>query len=168
MTRHARRAALLYGIAAGAYLTDRLSKLWAEHVLATGPFIGVGPFRLAYTTNSGGAFGIGQRAPLLFAFATLVVVGAIVYSSFRLERALVAVGLGLLLGGALGNLTDRLVRAGGFLDGRVVDFIDVRFWPVFNLADSAVVIGAVLLAVAAFVHPRERPDPGADRPRDAG
>ena len=58
-----------------------------------------------------------------------------------------SVGLGLVLGGALGNLTDRVVRGSG-LNGRVVDFIDFRVWPVFNLADSAIVIGAALILLA--------------------
>jgi signal peptidase II len=73
----------------------------------------------------------------------------IVAVSLRLSRPLVAVALGLVLGGALGNLTDRVVRGPG-LSGKVTDFIDLRVWPVFNLADSAVVIGAILLAIASL------------------
>jgi signal peptidase II len=145
-----RLPALLYGTAAAAYLLDRLSKLWAEQTLAGRAPLEIVPgvLRFTYTTNSGGAFGLGQSAPLLFACATLIVSVIIVAVSFRLSRPLVAVALGLVLGGALGNLTDRVARGPG-LSGKVTDFIDLRVWPVFNLADSAVVIGAILLAIAS-------------------
>ena len=151
MTRSGRLAALLYGTAAAAYLLDRVSKLWVEQALSGRAPLQVIPriLRFTYTTNSGGAFGLGRSAPLLFAGATLLVSILIVGASFRLSRPLVAVALGLVLGGALGNLTDRIARGPG-LSGKVIDFIDVRVWPVFNLADSAVVIGAVLLAIASL------------------
>lgn len=158
MTRHARLAAILYAVAAGAYALDRITKAWAEASLADRPPIEVisGVLHLTYTTNSGGAFGLGQSAPWLFAAATIVVVGIIVVVSTRLTWVLTAVALGLVLGGALGNLTDRAIRGPG-LTGRVIDFVDVRVWPVFNVADSAVLIGAVLLAVSSF----RREEPGA-------
>lgn len=158
MARPARLALLLYGLAAGVYVLDRLSKVWAEGALAGEPSIDLTIFDLRYTTNSGGAFGIGGSAPLLFALATLVVVGVIVSASTHLDRATMAVGLGLVLGGAIGNLTDRLVRGDGLLDGRVVDFIDFRVWPVFNLADSAIVLGAIVLLVGSLRRPRPEPD----------
>lgn len=159
MTRHARLAAILYAVAAGAYALDRITKAWAEASLADRPPIEVisGVLHLTYTTNSGGAFGLGQSAPWLFAAATIVVVGIIVVVSTRLTWVLTAVALGLVLGGALGNLTDRAIRGPG-LTGRVIDFVDVRVWPVFNVADSAVLIGAVLLAVSSFR--REEPEAG--------
>ena len=159
MTRHARLAAILYAVAAGAYALDRITKAWAEASLADRPPIEVisGVLHLTYTTNSGGAFGLGQSAPWLFAAATIVVVGIIVVVSTRLTWVLTAVALGLVLGGALGNLTDRAIRGPG-LTGRVIDFVDVRVWPVFNVADSAVLIGAVLLALSSFR--REEPEAG--------
>jgi signal peptidase II len=83
----------------------------------------------------------------LFATATVVVSVVIVVMSVRIGRASVAAALGLILGGALGNLTDRALN-GPALSGHVVDFIDFHVWPVFNLADSAIVVGAILLAVA--------------------
>jgi signal peptidase II len=100
---------------------------------------------LRFVSNSGGAFSMGQSAPWFFAAATLIVSGLIVATAFRERSTLAAVALGLILGGALGNLTDRIVR-GPRLSGHVVDFIDVHVWPVFNLADSVIVIGAGLLA----------------------
>jgi signal peptidase II len=139
-------------VAAAAYLLDRLTKLWAEGPLRDrGRPLELIPnvLQLSYTTNSGGAFGLGQRQPWLFFIASVVVCAAIAWASFRLASTVSAVGLGLVLGGGLGNLTDRLIRGAG-ISGRVVDFIDFHVWPVFNLADSAIVIGAVVIAAAGI------------------
>ncbi len=159
MTATRRLAAWLYATAAAAYAADRLTKLWAEHALAERRPIEVipGVLRFTYTTNSGGAFGLGGSAPLLFAVATLVVSVVIVAYSFRMRYPLISVSLGLVLGGALGNLTDRInltdrMLRGNVFAGRVVDFVDLRVWPVFNLADSAIVVGAILLLLATARH----------------
>jgi signal peptidase II len=104
---------------------------------------------LRYTTNSGGAFSLGSRAPWLFVAVTAAVVVVIVATAFRHRSMLQAVGLGLVLGGALGNLTDRILRGPAFR-GRVVDFVDLHVWPVFNVADSAIVVGAILIALASL------------------
>jgi signal peptidase II len=152
-----RLAAWVYVTAGLTYLVDRFTKLWAERALAGRPPVTVipGVLQLNYTTNSGGAFGLGQSAPWVFVAATILVAAAIVASSFRLRNAPTAVALGLILGGAFGNLTDRAVRGDGLLSGRVVDFIDFHVWPVFNVADSAIVIGAVLLAMGGIRRERE-------------
>ena len=100
--------------------------------------------------NRGGAFGLFGSASWLFFVATIVVCGVIVYASFSLPGPLAAVGLGLVLGGAAGNLTDRVVN-GGTLTGRVVDFIHLHGWPVFNVADSAIVVGAATVLVASIL-----------------
>ncbi|HEX9716762.1 MAG TPA: signal peptidase II [Actinomycetota bacterium] len=157
MTAARRLAAWLYLTGGLVYLADRLTKMWAERALAGRPPITVipGVLQLNYTTNSGGAFGLGQSAPWLFAGATVVVVAAIVAASPRLRHGATAVALGLILGGGIGNLTDRALRGDGVLSGRVVDFIDFRVWPVFNLADSAIVVGALLLAVTGLRRERE-------------
>jgi len=156
VTATQRLAAWLYATAALSYAADRLTKVWAEHALAGRRPIGIipGVLQLTYTTNSGGAFGLGGSAPLLFAGATIVVSAVIVAYSFRMQRASIAIALGLVLGGALGNLTDRVTRGSGF-DGRVVDFIDFRVWPVFNLADGAIVVGAALLLLMSTRHRRD-------------
>ncbi|MBI3647844.1 MAG: signal peptidase II [Actinobacteria bacterium] len=155
-SRSRRAAATLYAAAATAYLIDRLTKLWAEHSLQGSPPIRVirGVLDLRFTTNSGGAFSIGQRAPWLFAAASLAVAIAIAVTANRHTSLMTAAALGLVMGGALGNLTDRVVRGAG-VSGHVIDFIDFHVWPVFNAADSAIVIGAAVLALAAF---RERRD----------
>ncbi len=144
-------AGWLYAAAAGAYLLDRASKLWAERALAGRPPLELVPgvLHLTFTTNSGGAFGIGRTAPWLFASATVLVSALIVAASFRVARRTTALALGLILGGALGNLTDRVVRGPG-VSGQVVDFIDLRVWPVFNLADSAIVVGAAILVLGGL------------------
>ena len=150
MSAAPRSAILLYAVAAGALLVDQLSKAWVEHALSGRPPIRVipGVLSLTYTTNSGGAFGFGESAPWLFAAATIVVSAVIVVVSTRPIRPWIAVSLGLILGGALGNLADRVAN-GGF-GGRVTDFIDLQVWPIFNLADTAIVLGAAILAIASF------------------
>jgi signal peptidase II len=174
VSRAARLALVTYGIAAAVYALDRVTKAWAEASLATRPPLQIVPgvLQLNYTTNSGGAFSIGQRAPWVFVLASVAVIAFVVGASLRLSRLGVAVGLGLVLGGALGNLTDRIARGPG-LSGRVVDFIDLHVWPVFNGADAAIVLGAVVLVAGALRRdgssdPTGSSDGGGPRePRDA-
>jgi len=143
-----RTATLLFVVAALELLLDRLTKSWARGHLPGRPIDVIsGVFSLRYTTNSGGAFSIGQRAPWLFAGASVAVAGLIVVTAFRHSRPITGLALGLVLGGSLGNLTDRLFGGQGLGGGRVIDFIDFHVWPVFNLADTAIVVGAVLLAL---------------------
>ncbi|MEO8477056.1 MAG: signal peptidase II [Actinomycetota bacterium] len=143
---HLRGAAILFGSASVVFLFDRVTKLWAERSLADAPIDLVpGVLSLRFTSNSGGAFSLGQSAPWVFAGASIAVSAAIAATAFRHRDRAVAVALGLVLGGALGNLADRAIRGPG-LSGRVVDFVDLHLWPVFNLADAAIVVGALLLA----------------------
>jgi signal peptidase II len=154
--RRRRAAGTLFVTAALAYGLDRLTKIWAAATLPGDPIEVVpGVLTFRFTTNSGGAFSIGRSAPWFFVGVTAVVVVAIVATSFRHRSRLVAGSLGLVLGGAVGNLTDRAIRAPGFR-GEVVDFIDFHVWPVFNVADSAIVAGAILLA---FTGSRGRSEP---------
>ncbi len=151
MSRRVRLAVTLYSAAVGAYLLDRLTKYLAERYLAGKPPVQVVPdvAQLRYTTNSGGAFGLFGGQPRLFFAATLVVCAAIVVASARLSSGASALGLGLILGGALGNLTDRIIRGPG-VSGHVIDFIDFHVWPVFNLADSAIVVGALVILLTGL------------------
>lgn len=161
MDRARRRGAIwLFTVAASVFLLDRVTKLWAERRLPGDPIDvipGVLSFRFA--TNPGGAFSLGQDAPWFFATATVVVSILIVATAFRHTSVTTALALGLVLGGALGNLADRLSRGEGAFSGQVVDFIDLQIWPVFNLADAAIVVGAVMLAVGSFAGGRDAPDP---------
>ncbi len=129
-----------------AYAVDRVTKILAERHLKGEAPLEVIPriFQLRFTTNPGGAFGILGRAAWLFVGASLVVIVVILVASRRPPSRGSAVALGLVFGGALGNLTDRLVRGPRF-SGEVVDFLDFHVWPVFNVADSCIVIGAGLL-----------------------
>jgi signal peptidase II len=138
----------MYSISVVVFVVDRLAKTWAAHNLFGRRPIVLIPhvLDLHYTTNSGGAFGLFGGQPWLFFTASLAVCVAIVLASFRLSGSLSAVGLGLLLGGAVGNLADRVINGAG-LRGRVVDFIHLHLWPVFNLADTAIVIGAILIVL---------------------
>jgi signal peptidase II len=147
----------LYATAAVVYALDRMTKLWVEAALAGRPPIEIVPGVLSfnYTTNSGGAFGLGRSAPWVFAGATVLVSVVIVFVSFRLDRRPLALALGLILGGALGNLTDRILNGPG-LSGSVIDFIDLQVWPVFNLADASIVVGAIVLAMSSAR--REEPE----------
>lgn len=132
----------LLGAAAAVLALDQITKQLALAALADGDYEvipGILWFRLAF--NSGGAFGILQGVPEFFLVATALVVVVILVWAHRLEDRRLAVPLGILLGGGLGNVADRLFR--GF-DGRVVDFIDLRWWPTFNVADMAIVSGIAL------------------------
>ncbi len=162
-----RGAAILFGTAAIAYVLDRVTKIWAERTLADAPIELVrGALTLRYTTNSGGAFSLGQSAPWLFAGATIAVSLVIVATSFRHRDPVVAVALGLILGGALGNLTDRALRGPG-LSGKVIDFVDPHIWPIFNVADASIVVGALLLAWSSYRSGTREVDAGTGgRPDD--
>lgn len=149
--RTARLALLLYGVGSAVYLLDRVTKVLAEHHLAGRPPIELipGVLQLRFTTNPGGAFSLfgGQR--WLFVGVTVVVTGVVLVASRRLPDRPTAVALGLVLAGALGNLTDRAIRGPGF-GGEVVDFLDLHVWPVFNVADSGIVIGAAILLISSL------------------
>lgn len=152
LPRTRRLALLLYGVAAGAYLLDRVSKILAEHHLAGRPPVRVipGVLDLRFTENPGGAFGLFGGLTWLFAAASVIVVIVVIVASRNLPSKATAIGLGLVLGGAIGNITDRVLRGPGF-SGQVVDFLDLQVWPVFNLADSAIVVGAAILLVSGLL-----------------
>jgi signal peptidase II len=159
-----RRLLILAAVAATAYALDVISKVIVASRLADHPPVKLIPsvLDLELTRNPGAAFGMATGATVLFTLVALIVVGVIVRSARRLGSTAWAVVLGLLLGGALGNLTDRLVRAPGPLRGEVVDWIHLHHWPIFNLADSAIVVGVVLALVVSYRGIR------LDGTRDAG
>jgi signal peptidase II len=145
VTLKQRTYARLLGFGAAVVGVDQLTKQLALSALQDAPLLlipDVLALRLAY--NAGGAFGFLDGLPALFLIAGLGVVALILVWAGRLEDPALATPLGLVLGGGLGNLSDRVFRG---LDGRVVDFIDLSFWPTFNVADSAIVVGVILIAV---------------------
>ena len=137
---------ILYGVAGTAYALDRVTKILAEQLLeGREPVVVIsGVLQLRFTTNPGGAFGLFGGMGWLFVLISILVIVVVLVASRNLPSTVSSVGLGLILGGAVGNLTDRFIRGPGF-SGEVVDFIDFHVWPVFNLADSAIVIGAAIL-----------------------
>ena len=137
-------------VAAAVLVVDALTKQWAVTALADGPIELFGSVRLALTHNEAGAFGLGGAFVPFLAVAALALVLFMVVTGSATEHLPVAVALGLILGGAFGNVADRVFRSPGFLRGAVVDFIDVGFWPVFNAADSAITCGCLLLLFATW------------------
>jgi signal peptidase II len=138
-------------LAASVVLVDQLTKWWATSSLADGPIVVVeGWFQFRLTYNTGTSFSLFSGGGQLIAVVVIGVIAMIFYILGDASRRLEAVALGLILGGAVGNLLDRVFRGSGFLDGAVVDFIDFSFFPTFNVADMAVNIGVGLLLIAAF------------------
>ena len=137
-------------VAALVVALDQATKHWALQVLDDGPVDLVGSLRLKLVFNDGAAFSLGAGRTTLISIVGIALAGYLVHLGWRADRRRWAVGLGVLLGGALGNLTDRALRAGdGLLGGHVVDFIDLQWWPVFNVADAALWIGIGLLLLGS-------------------
>jgi signal peptidase II len=152
-----RRTGLLAVLAATVLLADVVSKLVVVATIPLGHDVRLlgGALYLTQLRNVGAAFSFAEGATVLFSAVAVVVAAVIVRTARRLHSTGWAVTLGLVLGGAVGNLMDRVFRAPGFLRGGVVDFLSVfgpdgRVWPVFNLADSAIVCGGVLGAFLAL------------------
>lgn len=145
------RVLLMAVVAALVYLADLTTKIAVVAFLEEQSPVEVGStgISLNLIRNPGAAFGLGVEITALFTAITVAVVAAIARASRRLGSVPWAMTLGLLLGGALGNLTDRLARSPGFLEGHVVDFVEIPGWPVFNVADLSICLaGALLVALA--------------------
>jgi signal peptidase II len=158
----------LIGVAAFVLTADAVSKAIVVSRLAGHAPIRLlgGLLTLQLLRNSGAAFSIGTSMTIVF---TAIAVGVIVFilrSVRRLRSLRWAITLGLLLGGAAGNLADRLFRAPAPLRGSVVDWIELPHWPVFNLADSAIVCGGVLAVLLAVIGLRM--DGSKEAPRPSG
>lgn len=147
---------LLAGVAAAVLALDVATKVWAVERLSPGEVDLLGGLVVLHEQrNPGAAFSLAGGATVLFTAVAFGIVAVIVRTARRLVSRGWAVSLGLLLGGALGNLADRLFRAPGPFRGHVVDFIDLQWngesvWPVFNVADMAIVAGAGLALLLSF------------------
>lgn len=135
---------LLIAGAAAVFILDRLTKLAVQQYVPLGhsrPLLG-SFLQLTHTQNTGAAFSLGANFGIVFLALELVAVGVIVYLHRRVPEGEVwtRVAMGMVLGGALGNAVDRLASSS------VTDFIDLGWWPVFNLADAGIVVGALILA----------------------
>lgn len=150
--RGRRRIAVLFAVAAIAYTLDLVSKLLVvaklEHhapVKLLGDWL-----ELTAIRNAGAAFSFGQAFTVIFTAIAAAVIVVIVRLARKLYSLPWAIALGLLLGGAFGNLTDRIFRSPGIFQGEVVDFIAPKGFAVFNLADSAIVCGGILIVLLSF------------------
>lgn len=167
-----KRLRLLLSIAAVVLALDIVTKVLAVRLLEPGQPVSIIGDTVTWTLvrNSGAAFSVATSYTwVLTLIATGVVIG-IIWMGRRLVSPWWALGLGMILGGALGNLVDRFFRSPGPLRGHVVDFLSVGWWPVFNVADPAVVGGAILLVVLSLfgfdfdTAGRRRPDSVAESP----
>lgn len=137
-----KRDLLFFGMAVLVFVFDQATKIVVRASLAPGESIPAdGWFRFTHVTNTGAAFGLFQGQGPLLLLTTVIGVAAIVtyYLYPPVQTPVLTTSLGLQLGGAIGNLVDRVTL------GHVTDFFDFRIWPVFNIADSAIVVGVVVL-----------------------
>jgi signal peptidase II len=150
-----RLPAIVAATAVVVVAVDQVTKSIAARALADGPVHLFWTLRLDLSLNSGLAFSLGPGLTPWITFVAVLLVAGLLFLARRVANVPTAIAVGLVLGGALGNLADRLVRGHG---GAVIDFVDVGWWPVFNVADMAISVGAVLLVVLGFR------DPKADAP----
>ena len=144
----ARHLGLVIGVATAVVLLDQLTKWWALDALSTHTVSVVWTLQFNLVRNAGTAFSIIKGGGQFIAPLAVVVVIWLLWKGRRASSRLGAVALGSVLGGAIGNLMDRALRSdAGFMQGRVIDFIDFRWWPVFNVADMGVVVGGIGLAI---------------------
>ncbi|WP_462166203.1 signal peptidase II [Frankia sp. AiPs1] len=147
-----RPVAILAATAAVLLGLDVVTKhLAVARLSGRGPFTLIpGVLDLELTRNSGAAFSLAGGATVVLSLVALVVIAVVVFSARRLRSAGWAVVLGALLGGAVGNLADRIFRDPGPLRGHVVDFVHLHHWPIFNVADSSIVCGGILAVVLSL------------------
>ena len=130
-------------------MQDQMSKAWALRDLADGRVIHViWTLQFNLTYNRGMAFSRGTGVGPIIGVIGLVVVVMLLLSLRRTDNVLTRLATGLIIGGAMGNILDRLFRDSGWMRGAVIDFVDFQWWPVFNVADMAIMIGAATMIVA--------------------
>ena len=143
-------------IAVAIVVADQVTKHWALNALGDGRTIDiVGSLRFNLAFNTGMAFAKGQGIGPIIAVVGVVVV-AYLLIGLRRETKPGAVFVGMVAGGAAGNIVDRLFRGEAWLRGAVVDFVDLQWWPIFNVADAAIVVGAGALVIASLVPEKTR------------
>jgi signal peptidase II len=137
-------------VAVAVVATDHLTKWLAQRELVDHDVHLISTLRFHLVHNKGTAFGLGSKYAPLIALAASIVVITLVTLRQKVHGWGSNIAVGAVAGGAIGNLLDRLFRDGtGFLGGSVIDFIDFQWWPVFNVADMAITLGAVALALTA-------------------
>jgi signal peptidase II len=146
-----RRLAVAIGVVVAVVTADQLTKWWALTRLSRGSIHVIGTLDLELARNSGASFSLLQGKAFVLVPVAVVLVVVLVVLAWRAPTPGRAAILGLILGGALGNLADRAFRND---HGAVVDFIALHFWPTFNVADASIVVGCVLLLVSLVWGPR--------------
>ena len=157
--QRALKALLIIGLA--MIVLDSVSKSLALRALSSNPKEIIGSFlQLQLTSNSGAAFSLAPNATIFLSLLSFLAIVAIYLFSQSITSLLWGIALGFLLGGISGNLLDRIFRAPFLLRGRVIDWIRLPHWPVFNLADTSIVISAVTIAILLIndVKPRSHHD----------
>lgn len=144
-----RRWRTLFGVAWAVWIIDLATKIWAvenlsyrSNIKVVGEF-----FQLTYVRNPGAAFSFASGATVFLSLFSLLVMLAILHYSPKITSRGWAVVLGLVLGGILGNMVDRIFREPGILRGHVIDWLQLPNWPVFNVADMAIVSAALISMV---------------------
>jgi signal peptidase II len=144
--------------AAVVVVLDQLTKWWAVSTLDDRDIDVVWTLRFNLSYNTGMAFSRGKDwGPVIGVLAMLIVVGLLVSLKRGTDRR-ADIAVGLIVGGAIGNLLDRLFRSPGWLRGGVVDFVDLQWFPIFNVADSGITIGGALLVLIAWLAGRQHSD----------
>ena len=155
--RRVRLTPLTLIVAAVVIVLDQLTKHWAVNALADGKARHVlWTLQWNLTHNSGMAFSRGKGFGPFIAIVAVLVIVTFVVTTAHLAGRLGQVAAGMLIGGAFGNLLDRAFRGDGWLHGSVVDFIDMQWFAIFNIADIGVTVGAILFALAAVIEPHGR------------
>ena len=144
-----RRWRTLFSVAWAIWVIDLATKIWAVNNLSFRSNINVigDFFQLTLVRNPGAAFSFASGASVFLTVFSLIVMTVILYYSPQITSRGWAVVLGLVLGGILGNVVDRIFREPGVLRGHVIDWMQLPNWPVFNIADSAIVVAAVLAMI---------------------
>ena len=154
--RPLRRAWIPFAVAAGVIVIDQVTKSLAQHHLSIYPHHVVGPFGFQLTYNSGSSFSLFSGSTTLLTILDVIFVLVLGVIAFRTTSTAIRVGMGLILGGALGNLIDRFIA---HHNGGVVDFVTLTHWPTFNGADSAITIGVIVVIVSLLFDRRPSPTP---------
>ena len=140
------------GAAVAVLVLDILTKGWAVYALSDGRDIHIfWTVHFALTHNEGMAFSTGTNIGPFIGMLAIVVIAILVATMRKQSNTMSLVATGCIVGGATGNVLDRVFRGTGFMNGAVVDFIDLRWWPVFNVADIGIVCGAIAVAYSMIV-----------------
>lgn len=149
MTRRYTTAGLIAG---AVVVADLLTKRWAASTLTSEPVDVLGSFlQVRFVENTGAAFSMFQGRGSFFGVAAVVAIGAVLWFLRSAESGWEVAGLGFVMGGAAGNLLDRIFRGPGLFDGPVIDWINLWVIPTFNVADASVTVAVVLLLLGSWL-----------------